>query len=244
VEVNDVTRYLDLTQPLSPLTPRSSDHPEVAFPALRWYSRHGVKTREIHASLHAGTHVDTAALYFATGETIDQVSVDRLIGMALFVDCRLGEWGAITDKHLEERASDLKEGEILVLCTGWHHNYLDEEKYVLRGPGLDRSGVDWVAKRRPKAVCSDSPTPEHIFMRIRQWKELRPDVFGAASPDPHAHAGSYAHKTLLPLGILMVEGLGGEIDQLIGRRAQVFCLPAKYQGVEAAPVRVVAVVDD
>jgi len=55
---------------------------------------------------------------------------------------------------------------------------------------------------------------------------------------------SYGHRTLLPKGILMIENLGGEIDQLIGRRATLFALPAKYAGVEAAPVRAIAVVDD
>lgn len=237
-------RYLDLTQPLSPLTPRSSDHPEVHFPALRWYSRHGLKTHEVHASVHSGTHMDTAALYFANGETIDQVSVDRFIGTALFVDCRLGDWGRITADHLEARAGDLKSDEILVLVTGWHHHYLDEERYILRAPGLDKSGVDWIAAKRPKACCSDSPSPEHLLMRARQWRDLRPDVFANVPTDQELFPRSYAHKTLLPLGILMIEGLGGEIDELIGRRATLFALPAKYKDVEAAPVRAVAVVDD
>lgn len=51
-------------------------------------------------------------------------------------------------------------------------------------------------------------------------------------------------RTLLPKGILMIENLGGEIDQLIGRRATMFALPPKYEGVEAAPVRAIAVLDD
>lgn len=236
-------RYLDLTQPLSPATARSSDHPEVAFPTLRWFSRYGLHTREVHSSLHAGTHVDTAALYFPDGETIDEVSVDRFIGPALFVDCRLGEWGSITADYLEERAGDLQRDEMLVLCTGWHRYASDEQRYILQAPGLDKTGVDWVADHRPKALCSDSPSPEHIFMRSRQWETLRPDIFESVDLDRESFPRNYAHKTLLPLGILMIEGLGGQINDLIGMRAQLFALPAKFAGVEAAPVRVVAVVD-
>ena len=189
-------RYLDLTQPLSPLTARSSDHPEVTFRTLRWYSRNGLKTREITASLHSGTHMDTAALYYARGETIDQVALDRLIGPALFVDCRLGELGAITASHLEEHAGSLTSGDMLVLCTGWHHHMDDEEKYILKAPGLDKSGVDWVVKRSPKAVCSDSPSPEHICMRDRYWRTLRADIFPADS-DREVFPKSYGHRTLL-----------------------------------------------
>ena len=37
-------KLVDLTQPLSPKTPRSLDYPEVQFPVVRWFSRHGVNT--------------------------------------------------------------------------------------------------------------------------------------------------------------------------------------------------------
>ncbi len=239
-----MTRYLDLSQSLSPRTPRSSDHPEVKFTAIRWFSRNGLRARTIEASLHAGTHLDTASLFYSDGETVDQVQIERLIGNALFVDCRLKEWGIIDSDFLEKRAPKLTKDDILVLCTGWHHYYLDEEKYELRAPGLDKSGVDWIAQKHPKAYCVDSPSSEHVFMRINQWKGLRPDVFGDVNPDVKRFPPAYAHKKLLPLGIIMVEGLGGSIDELIGRTAKVFVLPAKYEGVEGAPVRAIAELED
>ena len=236
-------RYVDLTQPLSPLTARSSDHPEVTFRTLRWYSRNGLKTREITASLHSGTHMDTSALYYSNGETIDQVALSRMIGPAMFVDCRMEEFGAITGDHLEKHASSLTSDDMLVLCTGWHHFADDEEKYILKSPGLDKSGIDWVASRSPKALCSDCPSPEHIYMRVRYWRQLRPDIF-PKDPDPEVFPRSYGHRTLLPKGILMIENLGGDIDEMIGRRAMMYALPPKYAGVEAAPVRAIAVIED
>lgn len=236
-------RYIDLSQSLGPHTARSSDHPEVTFRTLRYYSRNGLKTREITASLHSGTHMDTAAMYYPDGETIDQVALDRMIGMATFVDCRVGELGAITADHLEKHAGSFKSGEMLVLCTGWHHYANDEEKYILKAPGLDKSGIDWVVSHAPKALCSDSPSPEHIYMRIRYWRTLRPDVF-PKDPDTEVFPRSYGHKTLLPKGILMIENLGGQIDELIGRRVMMYALPPKYEGVEGAPVRAIAVLDE
>ena len=235
-----MVRYLDLSQPLSPLTPRSTDHPEVRFPVSRWYSRNGTKTRTIEASLHAGTHLDTAALFFPDGETVDKVDVNRLIGNGVFIDCRLKKWEAITAEHLEQRAPDVGKDDIPVLCTGWHHHYYDEETYELLAPGLDKSGIDWLAAKGPKCFCVDSPSAEHIFMRFKQWQLTRPDIFGNVSPDFTKFPPAYGHKTLLPKGIIMVEGLGGHIDELIGKRAKIFILPAMYQGVEAAPCRVVA----
>ena len=80
-------------------------------------------------------------------------------------------------------------------------------------------------------------------MRVRYWRQLRPDIF-PKDPDTEIFPRSYGHKTLLPKGILVIENLGGQIDELNGMRATMYALPAKYEGVEAAPVRALAVVDD
>lgn len=237
-------RLVDVTQPLSPRTPRSSDHPEVQFPVVRWYSRHGVKTRQIIASLHAGTHVDAPCLYDPAGVTVDQLPLERLCGPAVVVDAALPAWGVIDAAFLEARASMVQEGDIVVLCTGWSRYYdSDEETYILRSPGLSKSGVDWLASRQVKAVCSDSPSPEHIFMRIRQWRALRPDVFDGVQIDPAEFPPSYAHKTFLSRGIALIEGLSGAISDFVGQRVILMALPAKYEGVEGAPARVVIVTE-
>jgi len=234
-------QIFDLTQPLSPKTPRSSDHPGVEFKVLRWYSRHGICTRTIHASLHAGTHLDTAALYVPGGMTVDQLPLDRVCGPAVVLDIPKGEWGEITPGDLEAASPPIERGDIVVLHTGWHRHYADEERYILKGPGLVKAAVDWLVARDIKAVCSDTPSPEHPLMRIGQWKALRPDIFGAVTPDPARFPPHYGHKTFLPRGITMIESLGGQIEEVLGQRVTLFALPPKYAGVEAAPARVIAV---
>ncbi len=231
----------DLTQPLSPKTARSSDHPAVEFKVLRWYSRDGICTRTIYASLHSGTHLDTAALYFPDGMTVDQLPLDRVCGTAVILDMPRGEWGEITADDLAAAAPRIEPDDIVVLHTGWHRHAGDEERYILKGPGLVKSAVDWLVERRIKALCSDSPSPEHPLMRAAQWKTLRPDLFGSVTIDPEKFPPHYAHKTLLPRGITMIESLGGQIEELLGQRVTLFALPPKYVGVEAAQARVIAV---
>ena len=63
-------RFIDLSQSMSPATPRSSDHIEVAFPVARWRSRNGIKTRNVQASLHSGIHVDAPCMYDPYGRAI------------------------------------------------------------------------------------------------------------------------------------------------------------------------------
>ncbi len=231
----------DLTQPLSPRTPRSSDHPEVRFDNIRWYSRHGLRTSTATMSVHVGTHVDAPALYFPDGASIDQIPLDKLCGPAVFVDVASEDWAQIGPAELEASPEPIHPGDIVVLRTGWHHHYGDEQRYVLKAPGLTKDGVDWLVAHKVRLVASDSPSPEHIFMRSRQWRELRPDVFGSAEIDPAKFPPSYGHKTLFRAGICLLEGLGGEID-LVPHRAELIALPLKYVGVEAAQARVVALV--
>lgn len=232
----------DLSQPLSPRTPRSSDHPEVRFDTLRWRSRHGTHTSTASFSVHQGTHVDAPSGKYPDDLSIDQVPLDRLCGPAVFVDVRKDDWAEITPADLEASPEEIKAGDIVVLRTGWHRHYSDEERYILKAPGLTKDAVDWLVARSVRLVASDSPSPEHIFMRARQWKDLRPDIFGAAQIDPAKFPKSYAHKTLLRNGICLLESLGGEIDEVPVHRAELIALPLKYAGVEAAQARVIALV--
>lgn len=236
-------KLLDLTQSLSPRTARSSDHPEVQFPVLRWRSRHGVSTRQVVASLHSGTHVDAPSLYDPHGRTIHELPLEGFCGPGQVVDVSLGEWGVITSEVLDGVGSEVMEGDIVALWTDWGRRYLDEETYVLKSPGLDRSGVDWLVRRKVKAVYSDTPSAEHIFMRRRQWQLLRPDIFERARLDPADFPPSYGHKTLLPAGIMMVENLSEALGQLVGQRVNLLAMPAKYEGVEGAPARVAAILE-
>jgi arylformamidase len=236
-------KLVDLTQSLSPNTARSSDHPEVQFPVLRWFSRHGIKTRQVIASLHSGTHVDAPSMFFHDGATIDQLPLEGFCGSGVVVDVALGERGVITGDVLDERAAEIGEGDIIALWADWGKHYLDEETYILKPPGLDKSGVDWLVERKVKAVFSDTPSSEHIYMRAGQWTKLRPDLFNESDIDPERFPRAYAHKTLLPAGIMMVENLSEALGQLVGRRVNLLALPAKYEGVEAAPARVVALLE-
>jgi kynurenine formamidase len=238
-------KFIDLTQPLNQQTPRSSDHPEVQFPVLRHYSTHGTKTREVHASLHSGTHVDAPSLYDPQGMNIDDLPLEWFCGSGIVVDMsHLGDWGVITSDVLDRAASEIKEGDIIGLWTNWAQYYLtDEERYVLKSPGLDRSGVDWVVSRKVKAIYSDTPSSEHVFMRSKQWRLLRPDIFDKAEIDPDRFPPTYAHKKILPAGIMMVENLSEALGTLVGKRSNFLAFPAKYAGVEGAPARVAAVTE-
>jgi Predicted metal-dependent hydrolase len=114
---------------------------------------------------------------------------------------------------------------------------------MFRFPGLDRGAVDWCVERRITWLGSDTPTPDHVFNMSRTINKFRPDVMSAQfvqEIDRDRFPIRYCHHTLLAAGIPMLEQLGGEIDQVTGRRVTFLALPMKVVA-EAAPVRLVAV---
>lgn len=230
----------DLTQPISPRTPRSSDHPQVRFDTLRWRTRHGQVTHTVTMSVHISTHVDAPLMYYHDGLSVDRFPLDALCGSAVVVDCQREDWGAITADDLSHSAVPIQAGDIVVLHTGAHHYYDNEERYMLKAPGLTKDAIDWLVAKKVKALGSDSPSAEHFFSRWRRWTEMRPDIVKGLVVDEAKFPPSYGHKTLLKAGIFMLESLGGEIDQILNKRVDLIALPLKYEGVEAAQVRALA----
>lgn len=239
-----MTRIVDLTHTVSPLTPRSTDHPQVEFKSVRWFSRHGIRTHTVYASLHSGTHIDAPSLYLPDGYNIDDIPIERLFGPGIILDVRRDEWGVIGAADLDAIGHDVQEGDNVILCCGWGQYYgRDEEKYQLRSPGLDKSGVDWLVSRGVNAVGIDASSSEHVFMRLPQWKGVRPDIFGDVDADPAQFPSAYGHTELFRNDILVVDHVGGPLDSLLGVRCTIGLMCAKYGGVEGAPARVFALVD-
>jgi kynurenine formamidase len=52
------------------------------------------------------------------------------------------------------------------------------------------------------------------------------------------------HRVPFPAGVLHVENLGGDIEQVLGRRCLIGAFPIPIEGGEASPCRVVAFVDE
>lgn len=239
-----MSTLVDLTHTMDFRTPRSTDHPEVRFPVLRHPAIHGQTTHSIEASLHAGTHVDAPCMYFPEKESVDQIPLERLYGPGVVLDVRREEWGIITSEDLENATPEVREGDIVVLYIGWGKYFgVDEQTYMLKQPGLDKSAVDWLVSKKVNFVCADVPSCEHIFSRLARWKVLRPEIFGDINPDPAQFPPSYAHRTFFENNIFMVDHLGGDVEKVAGKRCTISIGLAKYGGVEAAPARVIAILD-
>jgi kynurenine formamidase len=259
-------KLFDLSQPLNQDAPSWPFYPPFEVKYIKRKSEHGVNAQYIMSSNHMGTHLDAPRHFVTSGLTIDQLPLEWLYGEGVIVDLtHLDELDIFTPKDIEDRV-EVREGDILILHTGWHEyaNFgatPDEEKYILRHPGPHFDLVPWLIEKKIKLwgvdmISTDHPMnlPIGRFLgrgALEQWKKVRAqceEKFGADQIDTLFPDSAYqlTHNALFPHNCVHIENMGGEIGapELQNRRLTIGCFPWKFKGGEAAFARAVAFLDE
>jgi len=202
-----------------------------------WYEANNFSTAE-----HGGTHLD-APVHFAAGhQTVEQISLDRLIGPGIVVDVSdhalandAGRDYQITVEDFEaweqESGRRIEPGTIVLLMTGFGQWWRDRVRYMgtdergeagvakLRFPGLHPDAAVWlISQRRIAAVGLDTPSIDYG----------RSEMFAS-------------HRTLFAANVPVFENVAG-LGQLPADGFLVVALPMKIKGGSGAPLRAVAIV--
>lgn len=136
----------------------------------------GSATDEVHATSHAGTHVD-APWHFGPltegrpGKTIDEVPLEWCYGDGVMLDFSTekadGEYIEISDieAKLDEIGHTLSPGEIVLFRTGAGDHW-GAPDYPRHGSGLRAAGVHWLVERGIRMMGTDAYSldiPIHIM---------------------------------------------------------------------------------
>ena len=183
-------------------------------------------------SLHTGTHVESALHTVEGGETVDQVSLDRVIGDAVVLDLSPAKPMQVFDApdleeangRLEESGESIQRGDVLLLRTDWAQEHIGTTKYFKESPGLTEDAALWIVSKGPKAVgCDFFEEP--------------------AAREPGWTADQFVvHNAILGANIPLIEGLVNLRD--LPPRVRFFAPFYKLAGVESAPARAFAVLED
>jgi arylformamidase len=212
-------------------------------------------------SNHLGTHLDGEIHFFTAGKDIAQLELnDFLVGPGVVVDLSdaAGDYQIYTPEMIEERV-EVREGDILIIHTGYHHfgwdqPYADEIRYMVQHPGPDREFSVWCKEKKIKWIGVDCGSADHPMNTIiRDWMprqaaeadRLFQEMYGTTladrfTPDKY----QLMHIEMFPDHIIHAECLGGEIDLLVNRRATVGFFPWRFVDGESSIGRCVAMVDD
>src|SRR6266540_1886703 len=188
------------------------------------------------ASEHGGTHID-APIHFAEGhKTVDQLTIDQLIGAAVVVDVTAKAQKdadyqiTVADlKTFEEEHGRIPNGAILLFHTGFARHWPDAKKYL----GTDEKGPDAVAKLHFPGLHPDAA---RWLVAERAIKAVGLDT---ASIDYGQSTLFESHRILFENNLPAFENVAA-LDQLPATGAYVIALPMKIKGGSGGPLRIVA----
>src|SRR6266481_1584119 len=107
-----------------------------------------IVAQRIDTALHVGTHFD-GAMHATDDPKGDMASLplDYLVNRGVVVDisAKMSDWAVITPEIIESAGADIRDGDILLLHTGWHRHYegqpqQDLVKYFCYHPGPNLDG--------------------------------------------------------------------------------------------------------
>lgn len=228
-----------------------------------------IVAQRIDSALHVGTHID-GAMHGTDGMgDMASYAMDFLIGPGAVIDVSAGmdDWGIITPAMLEAAPVEIRDGDILVIHTGWHRYWegrpqQDLVRYFCMHPGGRTDLLEWMLKRRIKWFGIDCGSGDHAMNT--SIRTMRPDLtakfekrvgmpaaeFFGTYEYVHRKSGRLVQDDVFPFhswafqeGLIHAENVGGDIELVLNQRGIIGAFPWRYEGLEACPCRILVIQD-
>lgn len=253
-------KTIDLTIPLGVGTPPWPTYEPLQVKYFKRLAPNGANGQLLTHSNHLGTHLDGEIHFYTPGKDMAELDMDFLVNDGVIVDLSdvAGDYDVYSSKMIEE-CVEVKEGDILVIHTGYHHfgwdqDTADEIRYMVKHPGPDYEFVEWAIEKKLRWIAVDCGSADHPMNTIirnwmpRQAKEAEKvfqKKFGKSLAEFYDDKKyQMMHIDLFPHGIIHAECLGGDIDLLLNQRVTIGFFPWRFVEGEASIGRCVAFVDD
>jgi arylformamidase len=221
-----VKRIIDLSHVLDPgkagrkftieMVGAETVNPNVVRLENQWYIMHNVNMVS-----HIGTHIEAPYHLLKDRDDLAELPLEMLMGKAAILDLRESPRGSAVSiaqvKNAAEKAGGIHQGDI-VFCNLGGAPFYGTDHYRLT----------------PYFV------PEAIAWLVAQGMKLMGvDATGVEVPGSEEHVN---HRTLFENNVPLIENLAN-LNNLTQSRVEVFALPIAVRGLEAFPLRVIALED-
>ena len=205
-------KYKDISLLVSPNLPQWPGSSKVRFIKNHDLEDGDIATdSSIFMNLHTGTHVDAPSHFIRDGKTIDELPLEVLIGPVVVV--QIPEMiREITGEVLTNIDIPGDTERLLLKTTNsclWQE---ENRKFYEDYTSLVRNGAEYLVKKGIKLVGID-------YLSIQRFTD-----------------GPKVHQILLSSNVVIIEGL--DLSDVDAGLYQLYCMPLKLQGQEAAPARV------
>jgi kynurenine formamidase len=233
-----------------------------------WGGGQGANGQLIEWSNNTGTHLVGPRAFHSGERAIADIALTELCGEGVVVDlsAELSDYGFYTPEMVTARVA-VKKGDILVVHTGYGRYAWDrpdvanpaaqggvenkEFGYYVRHPGPSPEFLPWALDMELRVLGVDCGSAEHPMntpiRRMHAAEFAKAEAKARATTGkgwdelfPPADYYALTHRTMPRRGLHLVEGLGGDLDELLDRRVWFIVPPLPFMEVESAWSRVVA----
>ena len=205
-----MAKLIDVTVPLSPGVPTFPGDPRYAMEfAHKMSDGKPYNVAHLHMGAHSGTHVDAPFHFLANGATVEQLSLDILMGPARVLEIPVPD--AIDRFDLEK--FDLR-GTVRLL-------FKTRNSGTLRTPEFREDFVHLTEGAARYLVAAGVMLVGIDYLSVEKFGSTDFPV----------------HHVLLSAGVVIVEGL--DLSQVDPGVYEMACLPLRLVGADGAPARVV-----
>lgn len=231
----DKISVVDLSYVLNSKTPDFfGDHDIYHFDHKTLVKDDGYSTGTFQTPEHFGTHVD-APVHFAKGaQTVDQISINKLVIPAVVIDMRKQVESnpdcLLTEAMIQDWEKEhgrIPPNSAVLLLTGWSKNWDSEQQY--RNPDSN------------KQMHFPSYSGEAVKFLIEQRK-INAIGVDTLSIDPGVSTTYPVHKFTAQNNVYGMENLNN-LDQLPAKGILLVCGPLAVEGGTGCPARIVAIID-
>jgi kynurenine formamidase len=252
-------QFYDLSHPWGQGVPRWPYFEDVKIERMHGMASGRVLTQKITTVMHSGTHIDAPAHVVEGTPFLDEIPLRNFFGTGVVLDVPKKKWEVVTPDDLEAAAAavgGVREGDVVIVNTGWHRKYSDSAEYYAYSPGFYTEAGEWFVSKKVKAVGADTQALDHPLGTaigphgpnqfnggLCPWavKEYEEETGRKVSDDfPYWEP---CHNGLLSNGIYGFENVGGDLDQVTGKRVTFAAFPWRWVKGDGCIVRLVALTD-
>ncbi|MEX0939876.1 MAG: cyclase family protein [Candidatus Babeliales bacterium] len=206
-------KVIDISWPISEKMTEYKDGKTVKLTPVKSMENNGAREYNLSMSNHTGTHVDAAAHFLATGQTIDRIELSLLVG-----PCRVLDLTSVVDKITPQdlEGFNISQHEIILLKTT---NSFREatDRFTYSFVYIDKEAAEYLVAQNIKAIGFD--------------------YLGIERNQPEHET----HKAFMQFNIPIVEGL--RLGAVSSGNYFFCCLPLNCTGIDSAPARAILIED-
>jgi arylformamidase len=206
-------RIVDLTHVMLP------GKEQYTLEVSRRNERHGEEgdiMSTVYMWSHVGTHVEAPLHFLSSGGDTASIPIGRLMGPAIVLDFRRKEVNEPIGKEELQRAGDVQVGDRVLIMTGRHTQYRTPRSHDR--PYLTEEAVRWLVEDRAIA-CLGTDSSGFEVRGVQTYPN---------------------HRILNNAGVPVLECLTNLVE-LRAQRIFLIALPLPVEGLDASPVRAIAI---